>query len=166
MATSAPLSQRVDVVEAAVVLAEVFRALAPVGLTIVPDDGRATRSGIARIADRLTAHVTRPLDAFTLQKHHAAVGVQEAAEPDDRLAARRVLRQMQRLRHGDVESTRDDLFFGFPVVGRLDERHVEAGVREIALLQRDDQWQMIWVKEPLEADLDGHQFRFLLRLCA
>ena len=52
----------------------------------------------------------------------------------------------------------DDLFFGFPVVSGLDERHVEAGVPEIALLQRDDQWQMVRVQEPLQADLYGRQF--------
>ena len=48
--------------------------------------------------------------------------------------------------------------FRLPVVGRL-QRPSAAAVQSNNLLQRDDQWQMIWVKEPLEADLDGRLLR-------
>mmetsp|Transcript_19313 Transcript_19313/g.59438 ORF Transcript_19313/g.59438 Transcript_19313/m.59438 type:complete len:317 (-) Transcript_19313:272-1222(-) len=143
------VQKRVRVVEAAVVLAERLRAVAPVGFDHCIYDRGSARPGKSRIRDRRAAHVSRPRDVASFQKHDAAVGVEEPREPDDRLALRRVLGEMKRLGDGDVEPARDDLFFGLPVISRFHELNIQARVREEARALCDDQREVVRVQEPL-----------------
>mmetsp|Transcript_13669 Transcript_13669/g.43167 ORF Transcript_13669/g.43167 Transcript_13669/m.43167 type:complete len:242 (-) Transcript_13669:193-918(-) len=119
------------VIEAEVDLAvRVDGALAAVGLDHRLDYGGTARTGRSGVLNGLAAHVPRSPNG-RVEDHDAAVGVEESSEPDDGLAHRGVLREVQRLGHGDVEPSGEDLRLRLPVIARRHQLDIEPSFREI-----------------------------------